>query len=200
MPTRASAPAFTALALLLLAGCGAPAPGDASPAPDHGDLTGSAPAASLPPRPAELSLRDVDPCTLLTTAQLDELKVNSKPRPVADRREGPSCSLDVDLTEPYYSYGIEPLVDADLTAWLTGERRNNSMTTEPATVEGFPALRNYRGAGVPADCESLVGVAPGQTLRVQMYPVTDGVFGQRQLCDMAEQAATLAVRSLKARS
>jgi len=158
----------------------------------------SAKAAGLPRRPSELALTGVDPCTLLTPAQLDQLKVNSNPRQAKDSADGPSCSFDVDLTKPYYSYGITAVTKADLDAWLTGDRRKNSMTTEPTAVGGFPALRNFRKSNDPGDCQTLVGVAAGQTMAVQAFPVTRGAFSQQQLCDLSTQAANLALQTLKA--
>jgi hypothetical protein len=158
----------------------------------------SAKAAGLPGRPSELVLTGVDPCTLLTSDQLDQLKVNSKPRQAKESADGPSCSFDVDLTKPYYSYGITAVTNADLDAWLTGDRRKNSMTTEPAAVGGFPALTYFRSSSDPSDCQTLVGVAAGQTMTVQAFPVTPGAFSQQQLCDLSERAADLALQTLKA--
>jgi hypothetical protein len=73
------------------------------------------------------------------------------------------------------------------------------MTTQPTSVEGFPALRTFRQNTDPTDCETLVGVAHGQTLQVQAVPTTDGAFTQDQLCDLATKAATFAVQTLKAK-
>ena len=159
----------------------------------------SAKAAQLPQRPSELALAGVDPCSLLTSAQLDELTVTGKPRQVADPVDGPSCTFDVEQAQPYYAYGLTTVANADLEAWLTGNRRKNSMTTVPMAVEGFPALKNFRQNTDPTDCETLVGVANGQTLVAQAVPTTDGAFTQDQLCDLATKAATFAVQTLKAK-
>jgi hypothetical protein len=182
----------------MLAGCGSTGKGEPYAVPTaQASAAQSAKAAALPRRPNELSLHGADPCSLLTETQLDQLKVNSEPRRAAASSDGPSCSFDVDETQPYYSYGITAVTNADLGAWLTGVRRKNSMTTEPAPVGGFPALENYRAGGDPSDCETLVGVADGQTLVVQAFPVTGGAFSQQQLCGMSQQAADLALQTLK---
>lgn len=172
------------LAVLALAACGSE--------PVVTPTTQPATSAVDLSRPGELSLTDVDPCSLLTDVQLDQLKVNSKPRKTAE-----GCSFDADLTKPYYSYGVTP-VSADLENWVSGDRHKSSMTVEPARVDDFPALRNYRASADPSDCETLVGVAKGQTMVVQAFPVSGG-FGQQQLCDMSQQAAEFALRTLKAR-
>lgn len=187
------------LATVALTGCTSMREGQAYVVPTaESSASQAAKAAGLPQRPSELMLRGIDPCTLLTPAQLDQLKVNSKPRQTQDSADGPSCSFDVDLTKPYYSYGIEAVTNADLNAWLTGDRRKNSMTTAAIAVDGFPALKNFRSSGEPTDCETLVGVAAGQTMVVQAFPVTAGAFNQYQLCELSTQAATLALQTLKA--
>ncbi|WP_199429321.1 DUF3558 domain-containing protein [Qaidamihabitans albus] len=193
MSTKADHALLACAVLLLATACTSTEAGLAGADPS------AAPAApELPRRPAELSLRGVDPCRLLSDAQLDELKVTSEPRLATEQRDGPTCSLDVDRTEPYYSYYVETITTADVRAWLDGERANPSTNTEPAEVEGFPALVNHAPGPHPGDCETLVGVAEGQTLRTQLYPVTQNAFDQRQLCDMSTQAARLAVQTLQA--
>ena len=107
--------------------------------------------------------------------------------------------FDADGAEPVHSYHVRA-VRADLDQWITGARKKNSMTTEPKTIGGYPALTNYRAAGDPADCETLVGVAKGQTLAVQTFAITRGKLTQPQLCDMSAHAADLALQSLKARN
>jgi hypothetical protein len=187
------------LAVAVLAGCTSTRAGDAYVVPTaESSASQSAKAAELPQRPSELALTGVDPCALLTSDQLNQLKVNSKPRPVRDSADGPSCSFDVDLTKPYYSIALTAITAGDLGAWLTGNRRKNSMTTQPTDVEGFPALKNFRNSGDPSDCETLIGVAAGQTMVVQAFPVTANAFSQQQLCDLSTQAATLALHTLKA--
>ncbi len=188
------------LATAALAGCSANTGG--TPYPVETAMTAasaSAKAAQLPGRPAELPLTGVEPCDLFAQVQLDELKINSVPRVAADSQDGPTCVLDVDATPPFHAYHVHA-VKADLQEWLTGARRKNSLTTEPKTIGGYPALTSYRAAGTPSDCETLVGVANGQTLAVQAFAVTAGQLSQAQLCDMAAHAADLALQTLKARN
>ncbi|PXY34587.1 DUF3558 domain-containing protein [Prauserella sp. PE36] len=180
------------LAALVLAGCASVRDGEASAV---GTVT---PTQSSAQRPAELPLDGVDPCALFTDAQLDQLKVNSEPRTDPEGRDGPTCSLDVDLTAPYYSFYVEAITDADVQEWVDGERENSSMITERTDIEGFPALTHYANSSSPSDCETLVGVAEGQTLRTQLYPTDPSEFTQARMCDLAAQAATLAVQTLQA--
>ncbi|WP_116046172.1 DUF3558 domain-containing protein [Amycolatopsis palatopharyngis] len=174
--------------LLGLSGCGSTEPGLAVPMPD------SAGPSEPVQRPEELPLDDVHPCSLLSGAQLDELGVNSKPRPA-----GRVCSFDVDRARPYYSHVLETITDADLHAWIDGAYASTTVRTRSADVAGFPALTRFRERGTPGDCETLVSVARGQTLRSQLYPITRDAFDQQELCALSAKAATLALRTLRAK-
>jgi hypothetical protein len=187
-----------AIASGALAGCAPSTDGTPYPATQAASSASeSAKAAQLPKRPADLPLTGIDPCDILAQVHLDELQITGAPRKAADALDGPTCVLDVKRTEPYYTYHLRE-VPADLTEWITGNRRHNSMTTEPKTVGGYPALLDYRAAARPSDCETLVGVAPGQTLALQAFAVTAGRFTQQQLCDLSTHAAELALQDLKA--
>ncbi|MBB4687492.1 DUF3558 domain-containing protein [Amycolatopsis jiangsuensis] len=200
MRTASTKPVLAVVAVLGVAGCSSGDPGTAYPVQTAASSASQqAKAADLPPRPADLPIAGTDPCTLIGQAQLDALSVSSVPREAADPADGPTCVLDATKTEPFRSFHLR-VVGADLQEWLTGARRKNSMTTEPTSVEEYPALKHYRASGTPSDCEVLVGVANGRTLAAQAFAVTSGAFSRPQLCDLAIQAAGLAVQGLKARS
>lgn len=192
MPPRSSAVTAGVLAMITLGGCTANVGGVAAPA----FSTSAAPA--LPARAKELSLRGVDPCTLLTAAQLNQLKENGTPRPLAKdvQRDGPTCAFDVDAASPTYTYYLETITTADVADWLTGAHHKRSMTQQLVDVPGFPALVNFAPGDGVEDCETLVGVADGQTLRAEMAP-DDGSFTQQQLCDMSTTVAKMAVETLE---
>jgi hypothetical protein len=187
------------LATAALAGCSAGTEGTPYPVETAATAASqSAKAAQLPQRPADLPLQGVDLCALFPQVQLDALKITSLPR-AAPEQDGPTCVFDADGAEPVHSYHVRA-VAADLDQWITGARKKNSMTTEPKTIGGYPALTNYRAAGDPADCETLVGVAKGHTLAVQTFAITRGKLTQPQLCEMSAHAADIALQSLKARN
>ncbi|WP_246127665.1 DUF3558 domain-containing protein [Amycolatopsis rhizosphaerae] len=195
MTTRTSALTAGVLAMITLGGCTStndPAPDGSVPSPRGSGDPG------LPPRAREVSVRGVDPCSLLTTEQLNRLKENGIPRllPEDTRRDGPTCAFDVDATTPSYTYYLEVIATADLRDWTEGGHFKASATREPVNVPGFPALIHYAPSrGVP-DCETLVGVAEGQTLRAETAP--DGnTFTRQQLCDMSTTVAKMAVETLE---
>lgn len=192
---RARSFAGSVLVVTALAGCstgatGTPYPVDAS----IGPASRSAKAAALPARPQELPVKGVDPCSLLTADQQKQLQISAPPHALTTPQDGPTCVFDA---EPAHAFHVRT-VTADLTEWVTGKRRKNSMTTEPHPVGAFPALTNYRAAGTPSDCETLIGVAPGQTLAVQAFAVATGVDTQPGLCELSGHAAELALQTLKA--
>ena len=187
------------LATAALAGCSAGTEGTPYPVETAATAASqSAKAAQLPQRPADLPLQGVDLCEIFPQVQLDNLKITSLPRQ-APEQDGPTCVFDADGAEPVHAYHVRA-VQADLEQWITGARKKSSMTTEPKTIGGYPALTNYRASGDPADCETLVGVAKGQTLAVQTFAITRGKLTQPQLCDMSAHAADLALQTLKARN
>jgi Protein of unknown function (DUF3558) len=187
------------LATAALAGCSAGTEGTPYPVETAATAASqSAKAAQLPQRPAELTLQGVNLCEVFPQVQLDAMKITSTPRE-APPEDGPTCVFDADGAEPVHAFHVRA-VSADLDEWITGARKKNSMTTEPKTIGGYPALTNYRAAGDPADCEALVGVARGQTLAVQTFAITRGKFTQPQLCDLSVQAADVALQSLKSRN
>jgi hypothetical protein len=158
------------------------------------------PTPSLAPRAKDVSLQGVNPCDLLSTRQLDQLRENGAPRalPQDTRRDGLTCAFEVDAAPPTYTYYLEAVADADVEDWISGAHRKAAMVRRPADVPGFPALVAYIPArGGIQDCETLVGVADGQTLRAQVAP-DDGSFSQEQLCDMSTNLANLAVQTLLA--
>jgi hypothetical protein len=187
------------LAAAALAGCSADTGGQAYPIETAATAASqSAKAAQLPRRPADLTLQGVNPCEVFPQVELDAMKITSAPRE-APPEDGPTCVFDADGAEPVHAYHVRA-VSADLDEWITGARKKNSMTTEPKSLGGYPAVTNFRAAGDPADCETLVGVARGQTLAVQTFAITRGRLTQPQLCDLSEHAADIALQTLKARN
>ena len=181
------------LAMVTLGGCSSSTPGVATPG-----SAAAGPGTGLPVRTTDLSLRDVDPCALLTPAQLDRLNENGAPRLVAREswRDGPTCAFDVDAASPTYTYYLETITTYDIEDWRSGAHHKTSMTQQPAEVPGFPALVNFAPSEGIQDCETLVGVGHGQTLRAEMAP-DDTSFTQRQLCDMSTTVAKMAVETLE---
>ncbi|HWI01473.1 MAG TPA: DUF3558 domain-containing protein [Propionibacteriaceae bacterium] len=151
----------------------------------------------LPPRPREVRLDGVDPCSLLTAEQRARLGFDSEPRaskPNVElfRGEVPTCTIrgpypDVALliSGTVTTVGVERWFERDIAADL-----------RPTTVAGFPSI-----VAAPTRftdyCNVEVDVAVGQLLDVQYgggHP--HAPIEQQELCRRARAAAELMMISL----
>jgi hypothetical protein len=152
----------------------------------------------LPPRPREVRLDGVDPCSLLTGEQRVELGLDARPvfsqAPVGLYPGGDVPACDIGGFEPravavgislVTTVGIERFTDSQLAAEI-----------RPVSVQGFPAV-----VAVPTRfsdyCSVIVDVAPGQLVDVQF--ATGGrepPIPQPQLCRDAELVAVAAMTTL----
>ena len=160
--------------------------------------TPSAPTGVLlPPRPREVRLDGVDPCSLLTAEQRVELGLDGDPRSSTSssqlyRGEVALCTV-LGFQPDAVAVGIGLVKTVGIQIWTTGELQAQVKTR---TVAGFPAV-----TAVPTRfaeyCSVDVDIAEGQLLDVQ---VRDGgrqpPLSQQQLCDHAGEVATAAVTSL----
>lgn len=181
------------LALLTAVGCGGenPSPQFSPPAPQ------AAPTVSpLGPRPQTLSLAGIDPCALLTPAQVSALKV----------RAGRSGEDNDGLGSRDCIWSNSPnRPDIGWVARATLQRgaewyRDSVTGAEVVQVAGFPAVQTSSSAGDPeTHCILAIDVAPGQSLWVQFdnmdkdYP---GMNHQRA-CQLARQAAETMMTNLR---
>jgi hypothetical protein len=170
--------------------------GAANPAPSE---SGAPTSIAVPPRPSELSLTGLEACKLFTSAQLDQLKVNrTRPRANAsDIYKGASeCVLNVTAKEPFYDYTASLITTEGIEPWLSGKR---NVDAKLVSVDGFPAASFVIAGDSDANflCTTSVGVANGQQLMVAIDPQTKDAFSGEQACQMSQQAATLAMQTLK---
>jgi hypothetical protein len=179
------------MVLLLLAGCTTVA-GQPQPA---------APSTSaLPARPRDVRIDGVDPCSLLTEEQREELGLDG--RPVFDNSptnlypggDVPACT--VRGFEPRAVWvGVNLVATTGIERYTAGELL---VDIRPAEVQGFPAL-----TAVPRDftewCSVIVDIAPGQLIDVHF---ADGggepPVPQERLCDDAAVVADRALDTLLA--
>jgi hypothetical protein len=192
-------------AALAVAGCTTSASGQATPAP-NGSTDGSAPNTSessgptptveIPARPRDISLEGLDPCTLYTEQQRAQLQVDDvkSAESNAQNYQGMKhCSLDKERQEPFYGYDAMAVTFEGADVWLTGER---NVDAELASVQGFPAAKLKLRGSQELECVFAVEVADKQSLMVEVAPATDG-YTQDQLCQMAEEAANMAMTTLQ---
>ncbi|MFI7677000.1 DUF3558 domain-containing protein [Actinophytocola sp. NPDC049390] len=200
---------FLALAAVAMvsAGCASSASGLPTPAPG-GDSSGTSSAPTtepsgspsstveVPPRPRDISLDGLDPCTLFTEAQRTQLKATDvdSGESGSDNFKGmKECVLEVDDQERFYDYTALAVTTEGVDAWLTGQRNVEAELTD---VQGFPAAQfKFRGSDGEG-CDVAVGVAEKQNLWIQVVPYSRG-FEQDELCQMARQATEMAMTTLQ---
>jgi hypothetical protein len=163
--------------------------------------TPSAPSGVLlPPRPREVRLDGVDPCSLLKPEQRAELGFTSRPtlsRPYVElfRGDVPTCTM-YGSSPGAVLLGVGAVTTAGIERWKDDDLAARLRRT---VVAGFPAL-----VAVPtqstAYCSVEVDVAPGQLLDVQ---VTDGgdtpPVPQEHLCTRASRTAEEMTQTLLSR-
>jgi uncharacterized protein DUF3558 len=162
-------------------------PGSAGPAPEARPSG----AVELPPRPREVRLDGVDPCSLLTEQQRAELGLDGRPlfskAPVGlyGGAEVPLCT--VRGFEPRaVTVGVSLVTSVGIERYTSGELAAELRLID---VQGFPGV-----VAVPTRftdyCTAIVDVAPGQLLDVQF--ATGGrqpPIPQPQLCQDAQTVA-----------
>nr|WP_042183711.1 DUF3558 domain-containing protein [Kibdelosporangium sp. MJ126-NF4]CEL15767.1 hypothetical protein [Kibdelosporangium sp. MJ126-NF4]CTQ93693.1 hypothetical protein [Kibdelosporangium sp. MJ126-NF4] len=185
---------------LALTGCTQAESGEPVAAGQQPPASGAPPAsgnASLPPRPKDLPLDGVDPCKLFSKPQLDEIKVNRTRNLVQDNetnKGAPVCAMDGADGNKYFTFSTWVITGEGVEVWLNTTR--NAVVTQ-VKVDGFPAVSyRIRGPGT-FHCWTSVGVANGQQLAVEFRATSRGAFTQDQMCAKSEQAATLAMQTLK---
>jgi Protein of unknown function (DUF3558) len=197
--TRGSLAAF--VLLTLVAGCTATSAG--TPAPSEqgsGPPSSSSPAtgsSQLAQRPREIKLDGLNPCTLWTPDQLQQLAVKLTPTtggPQEDSSGHQVCTyrsprpLEMDI-----GYSARAITDLDASVYLGEPTVTDSSVVE---VEGFPAVLEIGRPENASPCMLAISTADQQHLQIQAL-TRPGVFSVEQACEMTTKAATFAVQNLQ---
>lgn len=179
------------IALIAATGCSASI-GDGSDVASE-QAPGPAGAPALPPRPQEVRLDDVDPCSLLTAEQLRRLDVRGGQFRPADDRYGANCRWVHSPQEPVEAY----LIALDVSSGIETSF-DNPGGSAPITVAGFPAIETESPELRLPDtqCIVVVDVAPGQALQVNYDYAGSLPMTRERACDRARPAAEMAMRTL----
>ena len=158
------------------------------------------PGVLLPPRPKEVRLDGVDPCTLLTAEQRRSLGITSRPRSSRPfvtlfRGEVATCTMRGGPPENVLLVS-GAVTTAGVSRW---QEPDISADVRPATIAGFPGV-----VATPRQftdyCHVEVDVATGQLLDVQLGGGAAGaVVPQAELCVRAQRAAEQMMATLLAR-
>lgn len=182
-------------------GVATPGSGDTSadspteePDPSSG---GAQPTVEVPPRPRDLAVDGLQPCSLFTAPQLKQLKDQHKfdEPPEADDAAGsynaPVCSI-AQSAEPFNSVDVFLVTKEGIEPWLSGKRNVDAWLV---SIGDYPAV-DYKLAGTEdEECVTSVGVAEGQQLMVDLQALQETDY--HQLCQVTEQVATMALQTLQ---
>ena len=154
-------------------------------------------APSLPPRPVELRLDGIDPCTLLTAAQRSTLGIGpgqaSPTSPSDSTVQGAACLWLTVEQHPAEGYTATAVLNQGAEVALSAEPLRS--------VDGFAATTTASIGSDPRHfCGLLVDVAPGQALSATYSDVTQGQAGltRQTACDNAQRLAEAMLNTLRA--
>lgn len=170
------------VALAALAGCG------------HGSPSAGEPR--LPARPTDMRLDTIDPCALLTSAQIRQLGVGAgKRRENTDELGSAGCLWDNFPKEPDTSY-VARLITKRGADYALG----STEPTQVVTIDGFSAVQTKSPQGDPKDhCLLFVDVAQGESLFVQWLTLSHNYPGltDQLACEQAREAGRLMLENLR---
>ncbi|MCE6999395.1 DUF3558 domain-containing protein [Saccharothrix sp. S26] len=150
-------------------------------------------APSLPPRPRELRLDDVDPCAVLSPEQRVELNLDNPPSAYVEASFGnaKACTMRSNISGNVVRLALVTVEGVGV--WLS---ENAQVHAERTTVSGFPGL-TIRTPGMEHVCNVEVDVAEGQFLDVMFRDGgNETAVKQDTLCQGAQRAAEAAVAGL----
>lgn len=146
--------------------------------------------------PAELRLDGVDPCTLLTAAQVRQLGVVAGGRlENTDELGSVGCRWPNSRQSPSSGYVARLLMNRAADSALPG-----AIGAQVVTIDGFSAVRAAAPGVDPKNhCILVVDVAPGQSLWVQWLTISPNYPGlsHELACQQARDAARLMLSNLR---
>lgn len=185
------------ITVVTLAGCSGGQDDAAPPAPETTRQDAAHSIASLPQRPAELPVDELDPCALFGGSALNELGITQRPKRRSSK-DGTTCVLSQQQLEPVYDLHVVAMPRDGVSNWITGDRsRPGTMAATPITIAGFPAVRVFPDEQRDGHCDVVVGVAQGQALRVRFGTSYPDAVPHERACALSEKAATTAVGALQ---
>lgn len=157
-------------------------------------------SVALPPRPRDVRIDGIEPCSLLTAPQRAELGLDGEPSSGSEPSalfggDEPACVVR-GYTPRAVTVGLGLVTTTGIELFTRGELE---AVVSPVHVQGFPAVVALPNRFMDF-CSVFVDVAPGQLLDVQF---ADGgrepPIPQDRLCHDAEQVADAAMRTLLGR-
>jgi hypothetical protein len=149
----------------------------------------------MPPRPRELRMNGVDPCTALTSSQLKSLGVRFYSTDPPRGTLGASCDWNHSPEEPVESYTI------DINTSGGVELAFGQPQLAVITVAGYGAVATPgRYSSGEHECIINIDVAPGQAVQVgYFYNGATVPMNHEIACRKARDAAELAMQTIQSK-
>lgn len=196
MPSsRAAGAAVVVCAVMTVAACSSTESGQPSPAaPSTSGFQGNGTNhITLPPRPRDIPMAGVDPCTLLTAAQQARFQVKAGVRvPVGHEEVGLGCAYNNLNNAGGQGLDIAAITSPGIEHWL------NPYLTDTITqvsIAGFPALNVTPVLAQATGCSTNVSVANGQMLEIDNGLDATGMT-KAQSCQKTNEVAQAAMATL----
>lgn len=148
---------------------------------------------SLPPRPQDIPLDDLDPCSVLSAEQRVQLSLDNPPSAYVESSFGnaKACTMRSNISGNVVRLAL--VTASGVAVWLD---ENAQVDARPTTVAGFPGL-TVRTPGMDHVCNVEVDLAEGQFLDVMFRDGgNETAAKQDTLCQGAQRAAEAAVAGL----
>lgn len=169
-----------------------PITGSAIPAP----ATATSPSSELPRRPRNLSLTNLDPCTILTPAQRGSLSLDSAPEPYLDTQFDKAKACSIRGIESGTVARLALVTTMSVNVWLSDEAQ---VDAKPVIIDDFPALV-VRTPGLDDACNVEIDAADNQFVDVMFRDGGNNQpIPQDTLCLGAQRVAEAVVQSLASR-
>lgn len=185
------------LITMTLAACTSPQQGVAT-ASEHGSTTSGYQAPtngagdiSLPPRPSDVPLTGVNPCSLLTPAQRTTLGVDPGRvgLPAQAANDSPTCDFRFADDTPGAEYDVAVDTVEGIQLYLDPSLADDLAQV---TVAGFPALDiTLKPPDLLQGCTTAVSVADGQMFMVDLGQPARGTTTAQSCADTERVAAAV---------
>lgn len=157
------------------------------------------PSVTLPPRPREIDLTDVDPCTLLTGPQLVQLQYDGPgpPAPFSDPlTHSPACAFPT--RKEKLASSVSVVRGEDASAWLGKRAKRPVIQPIVIDVGGFPAVQTVAQKNTPEEerCAVMVSVHDGQYVMVNSFSSTAWRTTEDGYCAEARTVAGDVIQTL----
>ncbi|WP_165912841.1 DUF3558 domain-containing protein [Tamaricihabitans halophyticus] len=185
------------LAVGVVAGCTEAESGEAAPAPESSSADGSTEdGAPKVENPLDTSAYQQDPCSSLSSAQLQELALDQG-KPSENDSAGPNCFWRNNEARSMASIAFVTAGNNGISD-VYANRENNAVFEELPAIEGHPvvAYGSVKGEIERGYCTLAVGATDELFLSISVR-VSRANIGQDDPCESAQRVAEMMIETMR---